>query len=365
MAGQMVQAQQGQAPVSPGFRRMTRQQTFNQPALVGSQFGQLLSMQLPQTGYLGGITVNMQATITTGAGTPAGSWANYPPLPYNLVKKFRIYTSEGVELFNISGWGMMLYQSRQRWQHVPSVDQIAYLNTNNRAALYTTQTGTPSASTQYSFNCYWNIPIMTDDSMMLGLMLLQSPDIRLNLEITLANQADTGNISGVTLTPSFNFKVGIESYTVPDDTGSQPNRRFVKLVQEDLFPYTTNGDQIYRPLTGNLYTSIMGLVENNGAQVPSSNIGVVALRFAQSVYVYNEDILTNIARFREHWGYTPPDGLFAFDMQQGAGIPRIYDPRDWLNTSQQTDTAVIVNLSGLTPVNAQIRYIKEQLALIG
>lgn len=348
-----------------GFRRMTRQQTFNQPTLTASTFGQLVNFQLPQTGYLSAITLTMQATLTTGAGTPAGTFATYPALPYALIRKIRIYTSEGVELFNISGFGLQLYQMFQRYQHSQSVDQVSYLNANGRALLYTTQSGTPAQSTVNQFNAYWHIPISTDDSMMLGLMLLQSPDIRLNVDITTCNQSDTGNITGVSVTPSFTFQVGVESYTVPDDSQSQPNRRFVKLVQEDLFPFTTNGDQIYRPLTGNLYTSIAGIVENNGAQVSPANINTVALRFAQSVNVYNEAMQTNIARTKEHWGYTPPDGMFRFDMQLGSGYPHLYDPRDFFNSSQQTDVAVITNISGLTPVGAQIRFIKEQLAMIG
>ena len=201
--------------------------------------------------------------------------------------------------------------------------------------------------------------------MMLGLMMLQSPDLRLQVDVTTCNQADTGTVAGVSIAPVFNFTIGVESFTVPDDSQSQPNQRWYKTVQEDIFPFTVNGDIIYRPVVGNIYTSIAGIVENNGAQISPNNINTVTLRYAQSVNVYSEAILTNLLRCKSRWGIIPPDGMFRFDMNLGSGIPGLYDPRDFFNSSQQSDVAVITNISGLTPVGAQIRFIKEQLAMIG
>jgi hypothetical protein len=360
-------AQNASAQPQVSFRRATRQQEFLQPPLTVTQFGQTVNFALPQSGFLSRIFLNFTGTITTGAGTPAGSWGTYPPLPYALIRKIRIYTTEGVEIINISGWGLFLHNMRRKRLQMNAQDLFStFLNTNGRAALLSTNTGTPAASTAYTFTGSLEIPIYTDDIMMLGLLLLQSNDVRCNMEITFAYQADTGNVSGVTLTPAFNFTPMTEYFSLPQmNNAAGPNLQYVHSLYEEFFPFNNNGDVIYRPTPGNIFLSLSGIIENNGAQVATANINTLKVQYAQAVAPYYEQYVNALFKWKLDYGFVPPDGYFDYDFALGSGVPGFLDPRDWLDTSQQTDLQFTPNVSGLTLVNAQLRVVREQLARIG
>ena len=369
----MTQAQasrnQGPTPAQSyaAFRRATQQNQYLNQNMIFSQFGQLQTLQLPQTGYLGRIWLYFTGTITTGAGTPAGSWASYPPMPYNLIKKIRVYTSEGVEIVNISGWGLYLLNMRKESTPNMAGNVFAYLNSNTATALYQTVTpgATPAASTAYTLSGCLEVPIVTDDVMMYGLINTQTNDVRVYMDITWCNQSDTGSVSGVTLTPAFTVYPQIEFYLVPGDSAAQPVLSYVHSLYEEYFPFTTVGDIIYRPTPGNIYMSLSGIVENNGAQVAPTNINTVKVVYAQGVSPFYEQYLNNIQRLKRTIGITPPDGYFSYSFDYGNSDPTQADPRDWLNTAAQTDLQFVINVTGITPASAQLRCIREQLSRIG
>ena len=353
------------AAMYAAFRKSTQQNQYLQPAMVFSQFGQQVTLQLPQTGYLGRIYLKIAGTITTGAGTPAGSWASYPPLPWALIKRIRLYSSQGVEIINCSGWGMYLATMRKQNVSLFAGDVIQFINSTNRAAGYTTQTGTPAQNNAYTFNGLLELPVMTDDSMMHGLINTQTNDVRLYLEITMCNQSDTGTISGVTLTPAFNITPQIEFYLVPADAAAQPNLSFIHSWYEEFFPFTTVGDIVYRPTPGNSFVSLSGIAENNGAQIANTNINTVKLVYAQGVAPFYEDYTTACGRFKRLVGQMPPDGYFTYTFDAGSGNTTELDPRDFLNSANQTDLQFIPNITGITPSSAQLRCVREQLSRVG
>src|SRR5439155_15019325 len=75
--------------------------------------GQIVTQQLPTSGYLSSIWMLLAGTTTTTAAQSAVV-AAYPQPPWNFIRKVRVYTNMGVELVNLSGYGLYLYQSALR-----------------------------------------------------------------------------------------------------------------------------------------------------------------------------------------------------------------------------------------------------------
>ena len=345
------------------FRELTRQQLSYIPQQQMNVFGNTYTFGLGNTGYVANIYLMLSGTVTIPA-TPTGNWQTYPPLPYSLIRRLRIYTSENVELLNLSGWGLMFFLLRQKRLSTPPVDPIPYLNAAGRAALLTVPSGALVAGA-IPISGWFKVPIMTDDATMLGLLLIQTLDIRCYLEITMASASDLVT-TGATLPSAcaINVTPTVEFFSIPPGA-NQPNLAWVHTITEEIFPLTTTGDIIYRPPIGNVYMSLSGIIENSGAQLPPANINQVSLAYAQSVRPYYEPYLNHLARNKWNYGLTMPDGAFSFDFSLGSGDPGSDEPRDFLNSSQQTDLQILINATGFTPVNGQIRVIREQLASIG
>jgi len=347
------------------FRQFTRKQKTPLPAQAATSFGQTLQFRLFNTGLINKILLYFSGTITSGSGAPTGSWGTYLPLPYALIKRIRVYTSENVTVWDTSGWGCAYRNLYLKQTYAMATDPSQYLSTNNRTALYQTNTGTPAASTAYTFSGWLEVPIGTDDMMMLGLLLMQNLDVQLFMDIQFATQTDLGTIAGVTYTPNITFYPNVEFFTIPPaESMALPNLKYVHVTQETLYPFTSNGEVIVRPPIGNVYLSASGIMENNGAQIAPTNIGNLQIAYAQTVLPYNETYQQHIAGIKSSYNFTPPDGSFMYDWYNGIGVPAIYEPRDFMNTAQQTDFQMKFNFTGLTPSSAQIRLITEQLAAV-
>src|SRR5438552_14381764 len=70
--------------------------------------GQIVTQQLPTSGYLSAIWMLLAGTTTTTS-AQSGAIGAYPQPPWNFVRKIRVYTNMGVELVNLSGYGLYLY----------------------------------------------------------------------------------------------------------------------------------------------------------------------------------------------------------------------------------------------------------------
>src|SRR5579863_455830 len=196
-----VAAQQAYQAWRAGGNNATREQFFLPPTFPAAftTFNQVQSIVMPNAGYLSDIFLDVNGTITTGAGTPAGSWNTYPFLPFSLIQRVRLYTTSGVTIVQCSGMGLFLREMRAKRNQYPDLLLYNLHNSTNRALVLTSQTGTPAQSTAYTFNGMLHIPLSTDERLMLGLLTCQSNDIQVTLEITFCAGADISNITGVTL----------------------------------------------------------------------------------------------------------------------------------------------------------------------
>lgn len=358
----------------PVFRSVTRQKIQDIPGVTFNQWATPFSINLPNTGYLSRVYIPMRGTVSTGTGTPGGSFNGYPYLPYGMIQWIELRNNNNSGIIHVSGWGLALLNAMQERLRQPQTEAIAPYNSTNVASTFQAPigspgggTGTVAASTAYNVSANWYLGIATDDAAMFGLQPLQNNALITQLWITPAPQsAVQGNITGVVpLTPNLTVRPSAEFFQVPPYSGSQPDQRFTHAIWEDTQQIQTVGSEfVYKPIPGPVYLRIILVVENNGLPVSYGNIQQVVFRHSMDNTPYRETYDQHLTRMKRAYGFTLPDGVIVYDFSLGYGIPGIVEPRDFVDTSQLTDVAIGITLnpSLVLAGTAQVRVIREFLA---
>lgn len=351
------------------FRQATKPDSVPAGSIVVNSFGGLAqSVKIPHTGWLARLIVFFNGTLVTGAGTPAGAWATYPPLPWALIGQILVATDTNTQILNMSGYGLYLFNRFYRSNNFPDVDLDTNYNSTNRAALLAfPAAGTPAASTSYPIAGYLEVPVATDDSLFLGSLFLQSDQVTLNVTITPPTQAAVaGTISGVTVTPTITYAVQSYFFEQPTDLRITPNKQFVHSLTEGNRAVPGTGQQMYPLALGNTYLKVFGQLENNSTWATNAAITSVLLSHTQIVSPINEGYNIHLANNKAYLKNTMPDGSFLFDFSRGSGIPGFYEGRDFLNSSLTTDLQIgIIIPAGTSLTNPNLRLCSEQLQAIG
>ena len=318
-------------------------------------------IELPTTGCLSRLWMYFSVTVTTPNVAGAGNWVTYPQLPYALISKLRLFTSQNTDIINVSGMGAFLNMLKSNRLNLFNADLYSTSNSTNRAALYTTNAGPIALNTTYTFNFGIPLDVFLDDRSMLALIMLQQTGLKLYAEVTTANQADTNSWTQAE-TISCNVRVGWEVFTTGFDGQAYPNLDFIATTLETNMPFTnTSGDVIWKAPTGNTYIDVSGILETAGAAVANTNITSLGWKFSQLNSVENVSYFLHLLQNKDFYGITLPDGMFSFPFGKGAGDPSIQDPRDWLNTSELADLQFVWTLNGLASANNNVRIISRQL----
>lgn len=353
-------SQQTAQPGLSSFRMATMKQNTTGGANFITNLGQTIQFRVPSVGYLAKVRLLVTGTITVPA-TPTGSWLSYPFFPYGMFSNVSLYTSENANLINCTGLGLYAKEIRSTIATNPLSDSIQVYNSGNRSALDTFPSGALVAGTQ-NVSFMLNVTPMTDNMSMLGLLNCQTIDTNVYLSMTLANLLTT---SGATALGAINLTVTpvYEFFSVPNpQLAQQPDQSLAHTYIEEFYPVSSNGNIQYNVPIGPIYTAITGMVENNGAPVSSANIASVAMTYAQTITPYNEPYSVHIGRYKDIYGQVLPDGMVNFDMGLGGGLPQILNNRDLIDTSQQTNLFIQLNLQNVSSwVNGGFRVWKECL----
>lgn len=347
------------------FRLSTRKNRSPIAAQAITNWGQFVTFQLPQVGFGSRLILYCTGSVTTTGGTVSVAPVAYPPNPFSLIQKLRLYTTDQGTLHEYSGWGLYanVQRLRKRFNN-NALDLDQYLNPTNRAALYT-PLGTISTATTTPFSFWLEIMLGTDELMQRGLIPLQNTAVRTSLDVTLANLTDvltvtSGTVSAVVL----NINPILEWFSVPNDPNSYPSQKWVHTFREQFQPIQQNGPQYYRPLPGPVYSKIAGIVEANSIQATEPNLGQLSFQYASSVSRFVESYDQHIANLKSDFGSTPLDGQFCYEFSDGSGIPGIWDVRDLFNSANQSEVLITVNTTGLTISGvSQLRVMEERLTL--
>jgi hypothetical protein len=358
------------------FNQATRQSHIQlQPVAYSS--GAVVSQQLPPVGFLSKIVVPFSINLTTAAAGANAYPLGLPCTPYNLFQRIRVLTNEGAEIYNTSGTGNYLLQRSMRGGYDIRNPLTSYSSSNTALAISSlpaisgnSQTVTISGSLM--------LPISWQEANLAGLILLQNPTTRLQLEFTFANAASgtsgliynstaqTSTINSVTISPM------MEIYNLPASASDYPDLSNVHVVLEDTTPITATGDFVYRPTLGNIYLNIIQSFRNNvvngslNNQFLPTDFTQLRLNYAQTQQAYNYTPAQKLVMQRYYGsGIDMPDGVFWWDFVFGSGLLEIGNTRDVIDTARLTDLAVVTSISSASTNTPGTCYtIREMLAPI-
>jgi hypothetical protein len=290
------------------------------------------SIVLPQVGYLAGIILKIEGTITqTAAGTvsPFGHSA--------LLNRVRVSANLGsAAIVDLSG---------------PSLDKVQYWTAPSAGSLRNTYANAIAAN-PLSYGVY--VPINANDRtlLQLGLINLQAEQIRVTLDVVPAAMNAFLTAGGGTITPALTLYVSYVYWDVPNPTRYQQPAPTIQRLLEDSFPITNTGDQIYVvPRLGTLAQMTEYFLFNGANATLSTNppqINAARLRANKTDTWLQYDMRSK--EIEEQSFYNTASGSFmvpgamTWDFFHSGQQTRNFGDRDLINTEKITTLESIVTV---------------------
>ena len=376
MARGQQAVQQGATQAMPvgRFESDTRQQIITlspmSPPSPGTA-GQIVTQQLPTSGYLSAIWMLLQGTTTTTSAqsTVVGT---YPQPPWNFLRKIRVYTNMGVELVNLSGYGLYLYQSTQRTalDIDTIVNSLTYAATDgganntvkSRYLVHPTSLGVSSSET---WKAGYYLPIAWGTGGKAGLQLLQDDAVKYYLELTFGDLTDlytsssgTPALTNVSVTPM------VETFSTPRNPANRPDLSYSKVILEETQPFDAGtGVSTFKMVTGNMVTQLIHELSNGSTAKPldPSEVTLMRMDYAQTQVPYNMNPDIQLLRQAFLYGRNMPQGVYIWELAEALGLKELPTMRDVIDTLMLTNLQSEITLSGVTLSSSKLRTIKEWL----
>jgi hypothetical protein len=301
-----------------GFERNTRLKRVQLPTLTKPTGGGITSIELPKTGFLARLYLNISGSITGTLSSPNALGMS------SIIKRIRVTTNSGIDLYNVSGagYGYLL-------------QNFLELGTGPKAPSTQNMFNTAVSATSYNLNMM--IPIQLNRRDPIGLILLQNEQLQVIL--TVEWEADATVATGATVTGT--CVPTLEFFTVPPDKADWPELSFVHQVIEDQIAIGAAGDYIYNLPRGNAY-----LQANLGygiSAVGADNWTRAILRINQSDILEDRTPAnSNLLYSSMSEGQTRLAGVIPFDMLGSDGFGSYGSARDFINSALLTDLQVVL-----------------------
>ncbi len=330
-------------------------------AVMPFSAGGLVPQDLPQSGYGVGVRAKLTGTATASG---SATMAAYPPTPWSLVKNLRLFSTDGTELYQTSGWHNYVYQRTLRTGWDPARSPVNFLGGfTDPFTRYFGQTGNLTTGQSVNFGCTFWIPITWCRNWQNSLILLQNTASRYTLEVTwgTVNDLFSAGASNITLS-NVQIQPILEFASIPTATQDLPDISYLKQVKEQIQPITGTGTTPYLAPTGNMYLKLISEFINNGAPMDMSKINLFSYNYSQTQYPYQ--VFPDDSLFEQAYNYGGdlPSAVYVRDFSLGNGFPEIGTFRDVINTARVTNFEMDYTLdSSLSLVNASVCQIREQL----
>jgi hypothetical protein len=371
--GQVAQRGMAQAMPTGRFEGDTRQQIITlspmSPATPGTA-GQIVTQQLPTSGYLSAIWMLLQGTTTT-TNAQSAVVGTYPQPPWNFLRKIRVYTNMGVELVNLSGYGLYLYQSslRSGLDIDTVVNSLTYAATdsgnNTVKSRYINHPTSLGVSSNETWKAGYYLPIAWGTGGKAGLQLLQDDAVKYYLELTYGDLTDlytstsgTPTLSAVSVTPM------VETFSTPRNPANRPDLSYSKVVLEEQQPFDTGtGVTTFKMVTGNMVTRLIQELSNGATAKPidPSEVSLLRMDYASTQVPYNMNPDVQLLRQAFLYGRNMPQGVYIWELAQALGLPELPTMRDVIDTLMLTNLQTEITMSGVALSSSKLRTIKEWL----
>jgi hypothetical protein len=319
-------------PTEP-FRYNTRQRIQKISTRAYAAGTTLEPITIPQVGYLANIVIQFRGTITlSGAGalTDKGPW--------NLLNKLTLASNQGAaNLVDLTGYGAFVSHF---WLNEGSASNRAGIGDTVPSADYF---AAPVAGGANVWALTYYIPVSANDgrNFEIGLINLQAPEVRLQLNLTCGALLDPSTL--VTATTG-TFHIFYEFYEAPNPAlVLQPPAMVVRTL-EDVVPIVAVGDLTYQiPRQGTLL-QLASYITLNAAR--SDSIDNFAMRVNKTDSVYS--IERQLFKWQQRMRYLCelPVGVYHWDFWNAEKEVSQGDTRDAL------DTEAVTTMDFITTINS-------------
>lgn len=317
--------------------------------------GAAMDLRIPNNGILANLRVSLEATavVATASITPGYQW------PWNLLKKFAFNANGQTSL--ISAEGLDLRARRQRLYRNPP-DTIVKAPSVDA---YGNNTGAAIAAGSYPLSLQWDVPIVHDETTLVGALFAQSDQNYLSIKLTPAQATDLFTLGGGTITVTGVVRVTVTFFDIPlipTQGGDQvviPNLAWLHGYLSGDFAFANNGD-VRAPFirtAGQLLAYMFYL--DNGGQAVIDPIALNEIRFTYGgnrkprVYSPTSHLMEKNAR--DYAGRVVPFAILDFEGDNPA--------RDLVYPKGVSELAIEVNIpSTVTPnANARVHFVEDTL----
>jgi hypothetical protein len=320
------------------FDANTRQKIVQLPTLTKGLGSNTQQTQLPKTGILAGIYLQISATVAGGLSAPNAAGAS------SIVRRVRLFVNSGITLIDISGpgYGYLLNESLESEYFLAQ-------------GQYTGR----SAVTPTSFDLSMYLPISVNLRDAIGAFMLQNEQTIVTLAIDFEQDATVATGATVTAT----VKPYLILFTVPVNQADWPPFNVVHQILEDQ--QAVGAGQVTYPWPrGNTYLSLSHGLGIGAAG--SDGFTQVAIRLNQSDYLQNTDAAYLDVQHRLFRGRARPAGAAIFDFLASSGTGNYGKTRDVVNSARVTDISTVLTSSGantLYSLRRQLVVLRNQQPL--
>jgi len=344
------------------FRYNTRRrfQRFGTQTFAGADtfLGQQQSYQIPQVGFLAAIICQVDGTVTR-AGGDTGTFGGRL---FNCVKRLRVSLNLGsASLVDASGYG--IYQLNQTLKYNygpdlggdgsgPAYPPNGYLTMD--PDVYSGKDAVPETAVPFLFTYFVPISINLGRNFNLGLVNLQAPEIRANVEVTMTNtlaelfETPIGNPPPVLTGTHFNdvrMRLSYLFFEVPNpDEVNYPPYVVHRLI-EDRTPFANTGDVTYQiPRQGTLLRLLQNVICNNRNN--AYDWRALTLRVNKTDDIERQSSLDNRFFSRFNYGHSMPAGMIVWEFYNAEEVPCSGDFRDAIDTESVSTIEFITSIDG-------------------
>lgn len=263
-------------------------------------------IDLPRTGLLSSVILQLTGTMTLGAPT---SFATFGP--WNIFKRIQVYTNTGtVSLWDTTGWGAYLMGFLQDEGYAPDKSTLTDVYAAGLAG---------GANT---WNLFLELPIAMNAGVdrRWGLINLQSPEVIASVQVTPgANTDAVTSIGGAAGFGSATLTVYYRYYEVPNPAKYELPPLAVHRVIESSQSIATTGDQVFTvPRQGTLLRLAHYFLINGSRD--SADLSTFSIRYNITGLPIVKDRVVMEKEARDMYGQDLPTGTFVHDRWHAAEL---------------------------------------------
>lgn len=295
------------------------------------------SVTLPQVGYLSSIYLLFEGTVDNNGSATLADMG-----PWNVFQRITVDANmASASLWNTSGFGAYVMSSQWREGFNPSGGGIGSSTPASSIFSHDSTTGNGKA---LRFGLKLPIAFNAGAQVMMGLVNLQAPEVRVNLNIQCgAATAISANATAYAGT----VHVYYEYFDVPDPREYMQPPLMLCRVQEETQSITSVGDNVYTvPRQGDLF-NLAHIVRINGAR--SESIDSIRLVYNKTDVPLEMDYRWQRFVEREVTAQNPQTGVFHWNFADGEALlnggPGLTPARDAISTEELTTLESIVKVS--------------------